>query len=99
MTLYGKIGHSAASGPIRCKCRRQNTALSLVVSTVAIMSEAKNLARALNLSHRDGLDMMGGADAEAMAPGSEDPLSDCKSLITVNYNPHQFIIFFSLFFR
>ncbi len=47
---------------------------------------------------------MGGADAEAieefinefMAPGSEDPLSDCKSLITVNY-PHQFIIFF--FFR
>ncbi len=71
----------------------------VVVSTVAIMSEAKNLARALNLSHRDGLDMMGGADAEAMAPGSEDPLSDCKSLITVNYNPHQFIIFFSLFFR
>ncbi len=58
------------------------------------MSEAKNLARALNLSH--GLDMMGGADAEAMAPGSEDPLSDCKSLITVNYNPHQFIIFFFL---
>ncbi len=62
------------------------------------MSEAKNLARALNLSHRDGLDMMGGADAEAMAPGSEDPLSDCKSLITVNYNPHQFIIFFFPFF-
>ncbi len=42
--------------------------------------------------------MMGGADAEAMAPGSEDPLSECKSLITVNYNPHQFIIFFSFFF-
>ncbi len=67
------------------------------------MSEARNLARALNLSHRDGLDMMGGADAEAieefisefMAPGSEDPLSDCKSLITVNY-PHQFIIVFFL---
>ncbi len=74
-------------------------------STVAIMSEARNLAGALNLSHRDGLDMMGGADAEAieelinefMAPGSEDPLSDCKyqiTLITVNYNPHRFIIFF-----
>ncbi len=30
------------------------------------MSEARNLARALNLSHRDGLDMMGGADAEAI---------------------------------
>ncbi len=41
--------------------------------------------------------MMGGADAEAieelinefMAPGSEDPYSDCKyqiTLITVNYN-------------
>ncbi len=69
------------------------------------MSEARNLARALNLSHRDGLDMMGGADAEAieelinefMAPGSEDTLSDCKyqiTLITVNYNPHQFIILF-----
>ncbi len=71
---------------------------------MAIMSEARNLARALNLSHRDGLDMMGGADAEAieelinefMAPGSEDPLSDCKSLITVNY-PHQFIFFFFFF--
>ncbi len=56
---------------------------------MAIMSEARNLARALNLSHRDGLDIMGGADAEAieelinefLAPGSEDPLSDCKSLI------------------
>ncbi len=33
---------------------------------MAIMSEARNLARALNLSHRDGLDMMGGADAEAI---------------------------------
>ncbi len=73
---------------------------------MAIMSEARNLARALNLGHRDGLDMMGGGDAEAieelinefMAPGSEDPLSDRKSLITVNYNPHQFIIFF-FFFR
>ncbi len=39
-----------------------------------------SLARALNLRHRDGLDMMGGADGEAleelisefMAPGSED---------------------------
>ncbi len=63
------------------------------------MSEARNLARALNLSHCDGLDMMGGADTEAMAPGSEDPLSDRKSLITVNYNPHQFIFFFLFFFR
>ncbi len=48
------------------------------------MSEAWNLARALNLRHRDGLDMMGGADGEAleliskfMAPGNEDQPSDC----------------------
>ncbi len=50
------------------------------------MSEAWNLARALNLRHRDGLDMMGGgADGEAleglicefMAPGSEDQPPDC----------------------
>ncbi len=61
---------------------------------MAIMSEAKNLARALNLSHRDGLDMMGGADAEAMAPGSEDPLSDCKSLIITLISSSSFFPFF-----
>ncbi len=61
--LLLSLGFSA--GPIRGKCRRQrqeNTALSLVVSTVTIMSEARNLARALNLSRHDGLDMMGGHD-------------------------------------
>ncbi len=49
------------------------------------MSEAWNLAKALNLRHRDGLDTMGGADGEAleelisefMAPGSEDQPPDC----------------------
>ncbi len=35
---------------------------------------------------------------ECLAPGSEGPLSDCKSLITVNYNPHQFLFFFFFFF-
>ncbi len=46
----------------------------------------KNLSRALNLCHRDGLNMMGGADGEAleelisefMAPGSEDQPPDCQ---------------------
>ncbi len=73
------------------------------------MSEARNLARALNLSHSDGLDMMGGAEAEAieelinefMAPGSEDPLSDCKSLILqltmTLISPSSFFFFFFFF--
>jgi len=49
------------------------------------MSKASKVARALNLCHRNGLDLMGGADAEAieelisefMAPGSEEPPPDC----------------------
>ncbi len=45
------------------------------------MIEAWNLARALNLRHRDGLDMMGEAleelISEFMAPGSEDQPPDC----------------------
>ena len=102
------LGFSAS--PIRGKCRRQrreNTAPSSIVHAVTIMSEARNLAKALNLSHRDGLDLMGGADAQAieeliiefMAPGSEDPSSDCKYLIILplDYNFNLFITI--LFFR
>ncbi len=49
------------------------------------MSEASNVARALNLCTAIGLDLMGGANAEAieelisefMAPGSDEPPPDC----------------------
>ena len=64
------------------------------------MTEAKDLARALNLRHSDSLDLMGGADAKAleelisefMAPGSEDQTPDCKYSINQITHTHNFFL-------
>ncbi len=64
------------------------------------MTEAKDLARALNLRHSDSIDLIGGADAEAleelisefMAPGSEDQTPDCK--YSINQNNYSYVITF-----
>ncbi len=64
--------HALGARSRREKLQLPESISFLIFSAIVLMSGAEEIATALNRFRRDGLDLMGGADSEALAHLLED---------------------------